>query len=47
VSVQKSIKGYNLVKWSEDGVEYWAASDLNAAELQTFARLFQAAVSGR
>jgi anti-sigma factor RsiW len=47
VSVQKSIKGYNLVKWSEDGVEYWAASDLNATELQTFARLFQAAVSGR
>ena len=46
VSLRKAIKGYNLVHWSDDGVEYWAASDLNAGELQTFARLFQAAVSG-
>jgi anti-sigma factor RsiW len=46
VSPRKAIKGYNLVQWSEDGVDYWAASDLNAGELQTFARLFQAAVSG-
>jgi anti-sigma factor RsiW len=44
VSPRKAIKGYNLVQWNEDGVEYWAASDLNAGELQTFARLFQAAV---
>jgi hypothetical protein len=27
VSVRKSIKGYNLVNWSEDGVDYWAACD--------------------
>jgi anti-sigma factor RsiW len=46
VSPHKTIKGYNLVQWSEDGVDYWVASDLNAGELQTFARLFQAAVSG-
>jgi anti-sigma factor RsiW len=46
VSVRKSIRGYNLVNWSENGVDYWAASDLNAAELQTFARLFRSAVSG-
>jgi anti-sigma factor RsiW len=44
VSPHKPIKGYNLVQWSDDGVDYWAASDLNAGELQTFARLFQAAV---
>jgi anti-sigma factor RsiW len=25
VSVRKSIRGYNLVNWSEDGVDYWAA----------------------
>jgi anti-sigma factor RsiW len=47
VSVRKSIRGYNLVNWSQDGVDYWAASDLNPAELETFARLFQSAVSGR
>jgi anti-sigma factor RsiW len=44
VSPHKPIKGYNLVQWSDDGVDYWATSDLNASELQTFARLFQAAV---
>jgi anti-sigma factor RsiW len=46
VSVHKSIRGYNLVNWSENGVNYWAASDLNAAELQTFARLFRSTLSG-
>jgi anti-sigma factor RsiW len=46
VSPRKAIKGYNVVQWSEDDVDYWAASDLNAAELQTFASLFRAAVSG-
>jgi len=34
------IKGTNLVRWNKDGVSYWAASDLNPAELETFARLF-------
>jgi anti-sigma factor RsiW len=47
LSVRKSIKGYNLVNWSEDGVDYWAACDLNAGELETFARLFRSALSGR
>jgi anti-sigma factor RsiW len=46
VSPRKAIKGYNVVQWSDDGVDYWAASDLNAGELQTFARMFRAAVSG-
>ena len=27
------VRGYNLLNWSKDGVVYWAASDLNAAEL--------------
>jgi anti-sigma factor RsiW len=47
VSVRKSIRGYNLVNWREDGIDYWAASDLNPAELETFARSFRAALSGR
>jgi anti-sigma factor RsiW len=33
--------GFNLEHWSVDGLEYWAVSDLNAAELQDFARLYQ------
>jgi len=31
--------GFNLVHWNADGLAYWAVSDLNAAELQDFARL--------
>jgi anti-sigma factor RsiW len=46
VSVHKSIRGYNLANWSEDGLDYWAASDLNASELEKFARLFRSALSG-
>jgi anti-sigma factor RsiW len=38
-----AINGYNIVSWSRGGTTYWAVSDLNAAELETFARLFQAA----
>jgi anti-sigma factor RsiW len=37
-----SIKGYNLVRWTAGDVDYWATSDLNAAELETFARSFRA-----
>jgi anti-sigma factor RsiW len=44
-SARKSIKGYNLVNWNDGEVRYWAASDLNAAELDTFARLFRAGLT--
>jgi anti-sigma factor RsiW len=44
---RKSIKGYNLVSWNDGEVRYWAASDLNAAELDTFARSFRVALTGR
>ena len=47
LSVRRSIRGYNVVDWSEDGVDHWAASDLGAGELETFARLFRSALSGR
>jgi anti-sigma factor RsiW len=33
--------GFNLIRWTDDGVSYWAVSDLNPAELGTFARLFR------
>jgi anti-sigma factor RsiW len=35
--------GYNMVRWTDHGVAYWAISDLNATELEEFARLFRAA----
>ena len=34
-------QGYNLIRWSNAGMTYWAVSDLNLAELQQFVQLFQ------
>ncbi len=33
-----SIKGFNIVHWTQGQMTYWAVSDLNAAELSEFAR---------
>jgi anti-sigma factor (TIGR02949 family) len=35
--------GYNVLHWHDAGMEYWAISDLNAAELETFAGKYSAA----
>jgi anti-sigma factor RsiW len=32
-------QGYQMLHWSRGGMSYWAVSDLNAAELRTFADL--------
>ena len=37
----RSINGYNVVQWAENGVTYWAVSDVEAKELETFAQLFR------
>lgn len=34
-------QGYNLLHWTRSGMVFWAASDLNAAELQEFEKLIQ------
>src|SRR5262249_19828105 len=34
-------QGYNLIRWSNEGMSYWAVSDLNLAELQQFVQLLQ------
>lgn len=34
-------QGFNLIRWSNGGMTYWAVSDLNLAELQQFAQLLQ------
>ncbi len=36
-------QGYNLVRWTSSGMNYWAISDLNGVELHEFARLVQEA----
>jgi anti-sigma factor RsiW len=36
----QTIQGYNLLSWNENGFEFRAVSDLNAAELRDFAQLF-------
>jgi anti-sigma factor RsiW len=35
-----AVTGFNIVQWPEAGLTYWAVSDLNAAELREFARLY-------
>jgi anti-sigma factor RsiW len=37
----RSVNGYNVVHWVENGVSYWAISDLEARELEDFAQLFR------
>jgi anti-sigma factor RsiW len=37
----RSIDGYNVVQWTENGVTYWAISDVETKELETFAQLFR------
>ena len=34
-------QGYNLIHWTNSGMNYWAISDLNSVELHEFARLIQ------
>ena len=33
-------QGYNLIHWTNSGMNYWAISDLNLAELQQYVQLF-------
>lgn len=35
-----AIQGYNLTRWSSDGMQFWAVSDLNERSLNEFARLW-------
>lgn len=36
-------KGYTVVHWTEGGMAFWAISDLNAAEMKTFAEIYASA----
>jgi anti-sigma factor RsiW len=37
-----TIAGYNVLAWTDNGVRYWAVSDLGSGDLDTFAKAFQA-----
>ena len=39
--INDTINGFNIVRWNEDEMSYWAISDLNAKELNEFARLYR------
>jgi anti-sigma factor RsiW len=39
--VLRTMDGYNMYRWVEDGVAYWAISDVAAADLDKFSELFR------
>jgi anti-sigma factor RsiW len=38
---ERQERGYNVVYWAKDGMQYWAVSDLNLSELQQFVGLLK------
>jgi anti-sigma factor RsiW len=40
---QSQIAGYNVLSWIDNGIAYWAVSDLGASDLDKFAKAFRAA----
>ncbi len=41
-SARQTIAGYNVLNWDEDGIAYWAVSDLGIGDLDAFAKAFRA-----
>lgn len=39
VPQRQTRQGYNIIHWTKSGMEYWAVSDVSAAELANFAEL--------
>jgi anti-sigma factor RsiW len=40
-ATSSSVKGYNIISWTDGQRTFWAASDLNLRELEEFAKLFR------
>jgi anti-sigma factor (TIGR02949 family) len=38
---EHNFQGYNVFSWIQNGMSYWAVSDMDAGELQQFAKLIQ------
>ena len=43
----ETIQGFNIRRWSDRGLNYWAVSDIGADELAEFCDKFEAAVQAR
>jgi anti-sigma factor RsiW len=43
---EEQIAGYNLVSWTDNGVTYWAVSNVAVADLNAFVKAFRAAAPG-
>jgi anti-sigma factor RsiW len=43
VAAPRAIAGYNILTWTENGMTYWAVSNLAATDLDKFAAAFRAA----
>lgn len=44
-TLQRTVRGFNVIRWSKEGMSCWAVSDLNTAELKVFANSFWHEVS--
>jgi anti-sigma factor RsiW len=40
-AVTSAVNGFNILRWSDEGISYWAISDLNATELAEFVKLYR------
>ena len=40
----ETVQGFNIRRWTEQGLNFWAVSDINAEELQEFGQKFEAAL---
>jgi len=40
-SMHESRNGFHMIEWQSGGLDYWAVSDLNSAELEQFIALFK------
>jgi anti-sigma factor RsiW len=43
-ATMESLHGFNVRRWSENGLDFWAVSDIEADELQDFGEKFEAAM---
>jgi len=46
-AASQSTGGYNILNWTNDGITYWAVSDIQSTDLSTFARLFRVTQADR
>jgi len=40
----ETVHGFNVRHWAQDGLDFWAVSDINAGELEDFGEKFMVAL---